>query len=51
MYRAVVWTDTLQFILMMGATIAVIFLGVASIGGFFYVWEVAERGKRLVFFK
>lgn len=48
--RAVVWTDTLQFILMVGATLAIIFLGMASVGGFFEVWEAAERGGRLVFF-
>lgn len=48
--RAVVWTDTLQFILMIGATMAIIFLGIASVGGFFEVWEAAERGGRLVFF-
>ncbi|XP_065079989.1 sodium-coupled monocarboxylate transporter 1-like [Ochlerotatus camptorhynchus] len=48
--RAVVWTDTLQFILMIGATLAIIFLGIASVGGFFEVWEAAERGGRLVFF-
>lgn len=48
--RAVVWTDTLQFILMIAATLAIIFLGIASVGGFFEVWEAAERGGRLVFF-
>lgn len=48
--RAVVWTDTLQFILMVGATLAIIFLGLASVGGFYDVWEAAERGGRLVFF-
>ncbi|XP_049537294.1 sodium-coupled monocarboxylate transporter 1-like [Anopheles darlingi] len=48
--RAVVWTDTLQFILMIGACLAVIALGISSVGGFFEVWQAAERGKRLVFF-
>nr|XP_019536046.2 sodium-coupled monocarboxylate transporter 1-like [Aedes albopictus]XP_029708665.1 sodium-coupled monocarboxylate transporter 1-like [Aedes albopictus] len=47
--RAVVWTDTLQFILMIGAMLAIIFLGIASVGGFIDVWEAAERGGRLVF--
>ncbi|XP_053673858.1 sodium-coupled monocarboxylate transporter 1-like [Anopheles nili] len=48
--RAVVWTDTLQFVLMIGACLAVIVLGISSVGGFVEVWEAAERGKRLVFF-
>lgn len=49
--RAVVWTDTLQFVLMIGACIAVIVLGISSVGGFMEVWEAADRGKRLIFFK
>ncbi|XP_050081695.1 sodium-coupled monocarboxylate transporter 1-like [Anopheles aquasalis] len=48
--RAVVWTDTLQFVLMIGACVAVIALGISSVGGFFEVWQAAERGKRLIFF-
>uniref|UniRef100_A0A182XFZ4 Sodium/solute symporter n=1 Tax=Anopheles quadriannulatus TaxID=34691 RepID=A0A182XFZ4_ANOQN len=48
--RAVVWTDTLQFVLMIGACIAVIVLGISSVGGFMEVWEAADRGKRLIFF-
>uniref|UniRef100_A0A182QV60 Sodium/solute symporter n=1 Tax=Anopheles farauti TaxID=69004 RepID=A0A182QV60_9DIPT len=48
--RAVVWTDTLQFVLMIGACIAVIVLGIYSVGGFMEVWEAASRGQRLVFF-
>lgn len=49
--RAVVWTDTLQFVAMLGATIVVIVLGLEVTGGIGEVWEAAERGKRLVFFK
>uniref|UniRef100_A0A182JI64 Sodium/solute symporter n=1 Tax=Anopheles atroparvus TaxID=41427 RepID=A0A182JI64_ANOAO len=48
--RAVVWTDTLQFVLMIGACLAVIALGISSVGGFFEVWKSAERGNRLIFF-
>ncbi|XP_062551794.1 sodium-coupled monocarboxylate transporter 1-like isoform X1 [Armigeres subalbatus] len=48
--RAVVWTDTLQFIMMIGATLAIISLGLVSVGGFTHVWEAAEQGGRLVFF-
>lgn len=49
--KAVVWTDTLQFILMIGAVCCVIFLGLTSSGGIVNVWETAERGGRLIFFK
>lgn len=49
--KAVVWTDTLQFILMIGAICCVITLGLIDTGGFVNVWRAAERGNRLVFFK
>lgn len=48
--KAVVYTDALQFILMVGATLVVMFLGVGLTGGFSGVWESAERGGRLIFF-
>lgn len=50
-FRAVVWTDTLQFLLLMGGTIAIIIIGVMSVGGFVNVFEIADRGGRLIFFK
>lgn len=49
--KAVVWTDTLQFLLMIGGLVCVIILGLISTGGFFHVWETAENGGRLIFFK
>lgn len=49
--KAVMWTDTLQFLLMMFACIPVIYLGLQSTGGFMNVWKSAERGGRLIFFK
>lgn len=49
--KAVVWTDTLQFVLMIGAITCVIFLGLQETGGFLNVWETADRGGRLIFFK
>ncbi|XP_055599842.1 sodium-coupled monocarboxylate transporter 1-like [Uranotaenia lowii] len=48
--RAVVWTDTLQFVLMIGSSLVIIVLGIASVGGFFEVWKAADRGGRLEFF-
>lgn len=49
--KAVVWTDTLQFILMIGGLVCVIILGLTSTGGIVNVWETAEDGGRLIFFK
>lgn len=49
--RAVVWTDTLQFMSMVVATLIVIVLGLQSTGGLANVWEAADRGGRLIFFK
>uniref|UniRef100_A0A7G3AYE8 Putative sodium/solute symporter n=2 Tax=Lutzomyia longipalpis TaxID=7200 RepID=A0A7G3AYE8_LUTLO len=48
--KAVVYTDALQFILMVGATLIVMFLGVRTLGGFSGVWEAAERGGRIILF-
>lgn len=49
--RAVVWTDALQFIIMVGATVVVIYLGLDVTGGISQVWEAADRGGRLILFK
>ncbi|XP_055599025.1 sodium-coupled monocarboxylate transporter 1-like [Uranotaenia lowii] len=48
--RAVVWTDTVQFLLMLLAIFAIVTLGLIDIGGFWEVWARAERGGRLIFF-
>lgn len=44
-------TDALQFIVMIAAILAIIFMGMDSAGGWTNVWEAAERGNRLQFFK
>lgn len=49
--RAVVWTDALQFVVMVGATLIVIYLGLDVTGGFAGVWKAADKGGRLIFFK
>lgn len=49
--RAVVWADAFQFVLMVGATVFTIYLGLDLTGGFSNVWEAADRGGRLIFFK
>lgn len=49
--KAVVWTDTLQFLLMVGGIVAVTILGLMATGGFWNVWETSDAGGRLIFFE
>lgn len=49
--KAVVWTDTLQFVLMVGGIVAVTILGLTATGGFWNVWERSDAGGRLIFFE
>lgn len=44
-------TDALQFVLMIAAILAILFMGMAAAGGWSNVWQAAERGNRLQFFK
>ncbi|RZC33422.1 sodium-coupled monocarboxylate transporter 2-like [Asbolus verrucosus] len=48
--KAVVWTDTLQFTVTLGAVTAVLILGVRATGGFGEVWRRAVEGQRLDIF-
>lgn len=49
--KAVVWTDALQFTILVGAMVTVITIGTKSAGGFIHVWQKAYEGDRLEFFK
>lgn len=49
--KAVVWTDTLQFTITVGAIITVLFLGTAATGGLAYVWKKNVEGHRLDVFE
>lgn len=49
--RAVVWTDTLQFLVMVGSVVAVCIIGTFEIGGLSEVWKIADRGGRITLFK
>lgn len=49
--KAVVWTDTIQFIFTMGGLIAVLVLGVMSIGGVSELWRIADEGHRIKIFE
>lgn len=44
-----VWTDTLQFVVMIGSILGVFYQGVNSVGGFGEVWKRADESKRLDF--
>ncbi|XP_026482003.1 sodium-coupled monocarboxylate transporter 2-like [Ctenocephalides felis] len=48
--RAVVWTDTLQSIVTCGAMFAVVWIGVADVGGIAEVFRRADEGGRIIFF-
>ncbi|KAF2901934.1 hypothetical protein ILUMI_04247, partial [Ignelater luminosus] len=48
--KAVVWTDALQFVGIIGSSIAVFFVGASAAGGFSVVWEKAVQGHRLDLF-
>lgn len=45
--KAVVWTDTLQFMAMVGGTVAVMVIGVKSVDGFGNIYEKCRDGQRL----
>ena len=49
--KAVLWTDTIQMIIMFGAMLAIIVKGSFDVGGFGSVWHAADEGGRLEFFK
>ncbi|XP_012259063.2 sodium-coupled monocarboxylate transporter 1-like [Athalia rosae] len=48
--KAVVWIDTIQFLVMVFTLLTVVILGVMSVGGFAEVWRISGEGSRLVFF-
>lgn len=49
--KAVVWTDTIQTVMMFGAVIAVAILGTARVGGVAEVWRRNANTGRIEFFK
>lgn len=48
--KAVVWTDTLQQIIMMGSSIIVVGLGIIAVGGLDVTWQRSLDGDRIEFF-
>lgn len=49
--KAVVWTDVFQITLMFGSMIVVVLRGTIDLGGLGYVFDKAQEGGRLEFFK
>lgn len=47
--KAVVWTDTLQFLATGGALLAVLALGIISAGGIKNIMKISWKGQRLDF--
>ncbi|CAG0918825.1 unnamed protein product [Notodromas monacha] len=47
--KAVMWTDTVQVLIMYAALVAVVLKGVFDIGGFGAVWEANQRTQRIEF--
>ncbi|KAF5302557.1 hypothetical protein FQR65_LT00929 [Abscondita terminalis] len=48
--KAVVWADTLQFLITLCTLTLVLVMGVVSVGGFSVIWETSKSGERLEFF-
>lgn len=49
--KAVVWTDTLQTMLILLGVSTVSILGTVNVGGLGVVWQRSEEGGRIDFFK
>lgn len=49
--KAVIWTDFLQGVVMVVASLVVIVLGLIHVGGFIPVWEKSIEGQRIKIFE
>ncbi|XP_012938806.2 sodium-coupled monocarboxylate transporter 2 [Aplysia californica] len=47
--KAVLWTDSLQFFVMIAGLLAIFIQGCKETGGFSAAWDLAEKRKRIVF--
>lgn len=45
--KAVIWTDAMQFVAMIGAVFAVVWVGIGSVGGFQNIFKIAQESGRL----
>ncbi|XP_055678846.1 sodium-coupled monocarboxylate transporter 2-like [Lutzomyia longipalpis] len=46
-FRAVVWTDVFQFLLLFFSVLVIFIVGLKSVGGFQNTWDALDRGGRL----
>ena len=49
--KTVVWTDFLQFIIIMACLVTIYTIGLNQSGGFLQIWQTASLGERLQLFK
>lgn len=49
--KAVLWSDSIQAVIMIGSLTAIVTKGIHDTGGFEAVWEIATEGERTEFFK
>ncbi|XP_064610488.1 sodium-coupled monocarboxylate transporter 1-like [Liolophura sinensis] len=49
-YKAVIWTDVFQFLVMISGMVAIIVKGVIDVGGISRMWNICETGGRINFF-
>ncbi|XP_074109301.1 sodium-coupled monocarboxylate transporter 2 [Cotesia typhae] len=47
--KAVVWTDTLQFTIVVVSIVAIFTIGVKTVGGFAEIFRATDQGERLIF--
>lgn len=47
--KAVVWTDTLQFTIVVVSIVAIFAIGVKTVGGFAEIFRATDQGGRLIF--
>ena len=47
--KAVVWTDTLQFVVMIAGLLTVVIIGAGKVGGFEHAWNIASDYGRIEF--
>uniref|UniRef100_A0A1B0DA56 Sodium/solute symporter n=1 Tax=Phlebotomus papatasi TaxID=29031 RepID=A0A1B0DA56_PHLPP len=49
-FRAVVWADMFQAIILMICCSAIVYIGYNIVGGFDNIWEASQRGHKLILF-
>ncbi|PSN54836.1 hypothetical protein C0J52_02935 [Blattella germanica] len=50
-FRAVVWSDVIQVVVMVGSGVAIMLMGAHKVGGFGSVWQTGKDGGRINIFE